>query len=152
MAKYPSVYMTADIVVFRTSTSGSEVLLIQRKNEPFKGAWALPGGFFDQADQNVLAAAIRELQEETSLKLQPKDLKLVGVFSEKGRDPREFNAEDPCRILSTAFFASLDSLAPEPKAADDAKAVRYFAIEQIPKMAFDHKQIIEQAAALYRAK
>lgn len=146
MTKYPSTYVTTDIVAYRQSESGArEILLIQRKNDPFKNAWALPGGFFDQSDQNLFIGALRELKEETSLEAQPADLKLIGVFSEKGRDPRENNPADRSRIVSVAFKLRLPKNHPEPLAKDDAKALGFFSIDHLPQLAFDHGEIISIA-------
>lgn len=146
MVKHAPTYVTTDIVAYRQSESGSrEILLIQRKNDPFKDAWALPGGFFDQSDQNLRIGALRELKEETSLEARPSDLELIGVFSEKGRDPRENNPVDRCRIVSVAFKLRLPKNHAEPLPKDDAKALSFFSIDRLPQLAFDHGEIISVA-------
>ena len=86
--------VTVDAVVFRKNVSALEVLLIQRKNYPFKGMWALPGGFVDM-DETVEEAVVRELEEETSLQFS--DLNQLHTFSSIGRDPRG-------RIISVMFY------------------------------------------------
>ena len=81
---YPRPMLTADCVVVR---SGSEVLLVRRGGEPFKGCWALPGGFMEM-DETIEHCAVRELEEETGLRFAERDLRLIGVYSAPGRDPR----------------------------------------------------------------
>jgi 8-oxo-dGTP diphosphatase len=151
MNKFPSCYVTTDIVALRQTKNGSqEVLLIQRKNDPFKDAWALPGGFLDQSDQNVLTGALRELKEETTIGANPTDLQLVGIFSEKGRDPRENNPEDLCRVVSVAFMLTLPENHAVPHARDDAKDLGFFPISSLPRLAFDHEEIISTALKAYK--
>ncbi len=151
MNNFPSCYVTTDIVALRQPKNGpQEVLLIQRRNDPFKDAWALPGGFLDQSDQNVLAGALRELKEETTIDANPTDLRLVGVFSEKGRDPRENNPEDLCRVVSVAFMLALPENHVVPHARDDAKDLGFFPIDNLPKLAFDHEEIISIALKDYQ--
>lgn len=150
MNRFPSCYVTTDIVALRQPKNGpQEVLLIQRKNDPFKDAWALPGGFLDQNDQNVIAGALRELKEETTISANPTDLQLVGVFSEKGRDPRENDPKDPCRVVSVAFLLELPENHVVPHARDDAKDLGFFSIGSLPKLAFDHEEIISIALKDY---
>jgi 8-oxo-dGTP diphosphatase len=121
--------LTVDSVLF----SGNAVLLIRRKNPPFQGQYALPGGFVE-LDESVEDACRRETQEETGLEIS--DLRLVGVYSKPGRDPRR-------HTVSIAFLANADvSLA---KAADDASAVEVVENWQDQPIAFDHKDIIRDA-------
>ncbi|SDC54066.1 ADP-ribose pyrophosphatase YjhB, NUDIX family [Paenibacillus sp. UNCCL117] len=140
----------ADIVIFtitsREKQSGKkalperrlEVLLIQRKNEPFQGQWALPGGF-SSPDESLHDCARRELQEETGI--AEVHLEYFGVYSEPGRDPRGW-------MISHAYFALVkeEALA-ERRAADDAADVRLFPVADLPALplAFDHHQIIGDA-------
>ena len=91
---YPRPALTVDAVVFRKNAKQLEVLLIQRKHYPFKGMWALPGGFVEM-DETVETAVVRELEEETNLKLE--GLEQLHTFSELGRDPRG-------RTVSVTFF------------------------------------------------
>ncbi len=121
--------LTVDCVVF----SGDGAVLIKRKNPPFKGAYALPGGFVEE-DETVEEACIRETMEETGLAIER--LRLVGVYSTPGRDPRG-------RMVSVAFVAEADlgSL----QAGDDAADTAVVKDWEHADLAFDHKQIISDA-------
>lgn len=133
MTKYTSdIFVTVDAVVFGKQSNGVSVLLIQRKNEPFKGLWALPGGFVDK-DEDLEAAAIRELEEETSLKVS--SMLQVGAFGKPGRDPR-------AHMVSVAYTITVDLDKAQVAAADDAADAQWFAIDNLPQLAFDHKDII----------
>ena len=123
---HPSV--TADIVALKdlhidrkSESITTKVLLIKRADSAkvFPGAWALPGGFMDESDESIAAAAVRELQEETGI--TPTKLKLLGTFTEKGRDPRG-------PVHSTAFLttASADAV---PAAGDDASEAKWFDVD-----------------------
>ena len=131
---YPRPSVTVDIVLFTRAANRVEVLLIKRAREPFKGEWALPGGFVDESE-SLEAAAARELKEETGL--SGISLKQVGAFGDPGRDPRG-------HTVSIAFAALLDSR-PEAKADDDAEDARWHRVARPPKLAFDHKKIIRFA-------
>jgi 8-oxo-dGTP diphosphatase len=123
--------LTVDCVI--TDPDG-RVLLIRRKNEPFKGAFALPGGFVD-IGETVEAGCRREVREETGLEVT--DLELVGIYSEPGRDPRG-------HTVSAAFLARLPSAVP-PSAGDDAEAAEWVADWRAQRLAFDHARILEDA-------
>lgn len=114
----------------------SRVLLIRRKNAPYEGCLALPGGFVEQGE-TVEAAARRELMEETDIKTGR--LLLVGVYSDPHRDPRG-------NVCSIAFFTRVDNV--EPKARDDAVSVTWIADPQTVELAFDHGKIIADALKL----
>ena len=146
MRKFPKMMVTADVVLFRNEASGLEVLLIERGHEPCKGAWALPGGFFDLEDKDLAAAAARELEEETGVALEREALRLVGVFSKRGRDPREFTSPEPCRSVTAAYWAYAPPGA-QAKAGDDARTLRWFPIDALPVLAFDHAEILSSAIA-----
>lgn len=109
------------------------MLLIERGNEPYKGCWALPGGFLDM-DETLEECAIRELEEETGLKVSIESIRQVGTYSRVNRDPRG-------RTISTAFIAVVDSPLPV-KGQDDAARAEWFAIDSLPPLAFDHADII----------
>ena len=109
----------------------------QRKNPPFAGRWALPGGFVDEGEP-LEAAAARELQEETSVDPASVLLTQVGAFGDPGRDPRGW-------CVSVAFAALVPSTRLGVKAADDAAAAQWFPISQLPPLAFDHKLIVRSA-------
>lgn len=132
--EYPRPAVSVDIVALRASEAGQQILLIQRKNEPYANCWALPGGFLDM-DETLEVAAARELKEETCLDVL--DLKQLKAYSQVDRDPRG-------RVISVAFLAQL---APNqnPTAADDARAVQWFDTRELPDLAFDHAQIIHDA-------
>ena len=133
--RWPRPGYTADCVILRPAKkSNFEVLLIQRGGEPFKGSWALPGGFVNEYEA-LPAAAARELQEETSL--TDVTLKFVDIYGEEGRDPRGWT-------VSGAFWGFLPK-GQKPKAGDDAANVRWFPVDNLPSVAFDHAQIIADA-------
>jgi 8-oxo-dGTP diphosphatase len=125
--------LTVDCVVFK----GEAVVLIRRKNEPFKGQYALPGGFVDRGE-TVEAACARELREETSLEVS--NLRLVGVYSKADRDPRG-------HTVTVAYLGEADLST--MKAGDDAAEVELVADWREQPIAFDHRTIIEDA---YRLK
>ena len=132
--EYPRPMLTADCVVLRNN----EVLLIRRGNEPFRGCWALPGGFMEM-DETIEHCAVRELQEETGLQVAEADLRLIGVYSTPGRDPRG-------RTVTAAYLVRLVS--GEPKAGDDAAEVLWWPLADLPSLAFDHAEIITDAQQL----
>jgi 8-oxo-dGTP diphosphatase len=111
-------------------------MLIERKHEPFAHTWALPGGFVDP-NETVEEAAARELVEETGVVL-PEAPALVGVFSKPGRDPRGW-------VISVAYALHLPHQQLDPKAGDDAAQVRWFNLDELPPLAFDHADIIRKA-------
>lgn len=128
------IFVTVDAVVFRKSNVGNELLLIKRKNEPFKGKWALPGGFVDEGE-DLAVAAKRELQEETGLILD--NLEQLGAFGKPGRDPRSHTVS-----IAYSGFAEADAQA---IGADDADEAEWFAVSALPELAFDHADIIQLA-------
>ena len=131
MQDYPRPSLTADLVVFR----GTEVLLVRRKNDPFKGQLALPGGFVNEGEE-VIQAAARELFEETGIHPQHilKGPKLFGVFSKPGRDPRGW-------VVSVAYWAEVGP-GVMPVAGDDAAEAMWVEIHQASPLAFDHEKIL----------
>ena len=131
---YPHPAVTADCIVFARSDEGMKLLLIQRKNEPCKGKWAFPGGFMD-IDETTIDAARRELKEETGLVVG--ELHRVGIFDAVDRDPRE-------RIITVAYYTILDNPA-EVSGLDDAAQAKWFPLTELPDLAFDHKEILQEA-------
>ena len=131
---YPRPSVTVDIVLFCRKTGRAEVLLIKRARPPFKGYWALPGGFVAE-DESLEAAAARELKEETGL--SGVQLQQVGAFGDPGRDPRG-------HTVSIVFAALLESRA-EAKADDDAEDAQWHSVARPPRLAFDHKKILRIA-------
>ena len=131
---YPHPAVTADCLVFAHTDEGMKLLLIQRKNEPCKGKWAFPGGFMD-IDETTIDAARRELKEETGLVVG--ELHRVGIFDAVDRDPRE-------RIITVAYYTILDKPA-EVSGLDDAAQAMWFSLTELPDLAFDHKEILQEA-------
>ena len=123
--------LTTDCVIF---DGEARVLLIRRKNEPFKGAYALPGGFVD-IGETMEAACRREVLEETGLAVS--ELTLVGVYSDPSRDPRG-------HTVSIAYTTLLPD-APSPQAGSDAEAAEWVEDWRKRKLAFDHEKIIDDA-------
>lgn len=131
--KYPHPAVTTDCVVFGMDGAKLKTLLIERGNEPYKGCWAFPGGFLDM-DENASQGALRELEEETGLKLE--HVKEFGTFSEVNRDPRE-------RVISIAFYALTEIM--NVKGGDDAAKAQWFALDEVPPLAFDHDLMLKKA-------
>lgn len=131
------IFVTVDIVIL--DFTKKNILLIQRKNDPFKGMWALPGGFVDE-DEDLETAAHRELMEETSVKVSK--LIQVGAYGKPGRDPRQ-------HTVSIAF-AGIAEQEVNVKAADDAKDAKWFDRNDLPKLAFDHSEIIIDASKILK--
>ena len=140
--EYPRAALTVDCVVFGFDDGELKVLLIERGLPPYKGQWALPGGFV-RVDETLDEAARRELEEETGLS---------GVFLEQlytyggvDRDPRE-------RVVSVAWYALVKLADNETRAATDAADARWFPVAALPPLAFDHADILETALARLRGK
>ena len=128
-----TIRYTADVVV--TTTNG-HVLLIERGWDPHKGQWALPGGHVDP-DETSRAAAVRELAEETAVYAQPDELDQIGVFDRPDRDPRG-------RYVTVAYHLTVIPGLPT-EAGDDAVNVRWWPLNNLPPLAFDHADIIRAA-------
>jgi 8-oxo-dGTP diphosphatase len=128
--------LTVDVVVLAATETSRSVLLIQRGNPPFRGSWALPGGFVEEGEQ-VLEAAPRELAEETGLRIG--ELRLLGVYDTPGRDPRGWTVS----VVYLAHVPTESTVA----GADDASDARWFAVDELPKLAFDHGVILVDALA-----
>ena len=138
--KYPHPAVTADCIVFNKTEDQLNVLLIRRANEPFKGCWAFPGGFIEP-DESAEEAAVRELMEETGLEIS--GFRQLKAYSSPKRDPRE-------RIITIAFIAYAEHM--QVKGGDDAAEARWFNVESLPPLAFDHQKILEDALnSLYNA-
>lgn len=139
--EYPRPMVAVDCVLFTKDKQGHiQVLLIQRDHEPFKNKWAFPGGFVNM-DETIETAAQRELEEETGLTNIP--MVQLHVFSEPKRDPRG-------RVISIAFFGFLNKEDHSLKPSSDAKAVKWFYIDDAPELAFDHEAILDRALAFYK--
>lgn len=141
--EYPRPSVTVDCIIFGLDDSQQlKVLLIQRDRDPFAGKWALPGGFVEM-DESLEDAARRELQEETSV--ENVFMEQLYTFGTLGRDPRG-------RVISVAYFALVNLSAHTVKAETDARDARWFAIDKVPALAFDHAEILDAALARLRAK
>lgn len=131
---HPAV--TTDAVIFGFDGELLNVLLIERGIEPYRGHWALPGGFIKQEDESAEAAICRELCEETNVKdIYMEELQ---TFSSAGRDPRE-------RVITIAFFALVVKDQYRIAGGDDARTAKWFQIDKLPKLAFDHTEIVKAA-------
>ena len=129
--KYPRPAVTVDMLVVDKTSDTPRILLIERRNNPFAGCWALPGGFVDE-NEDLGDAALRELREETCL--TDVVLHQFGAFGKPGRDPRG-------HTITVAYWG----IANNPQlasAADDAKNLSWFEINKLPPLAFDHAEII----------
>ncbi len=138
----PHIALTVDCVVFGFDDGDLKVLLIEREIPPFKGKWALPGGFV-LPDETVEDAARRELEEETGItKLY---LEQLYTFGELDRDPRE-------RVVTVAYYALVKLSDHRIRAASDAAQAAWFSVDDLPKLAFDHARIIDVALARLQGK
>lgn len=135
--KYPRPAVTADCIVL-TKENNPQVLLIERGDDPFKGCWAFPGGFLNM-DETTEQCAVRELKEETDLEV--KDVQQIGTYSKVDRDPRG-------RTITVAYLALVDAPM-EVRGQDDAAKAKWFPIDALPELAFDHDEIMMDAIASY---
>lgn len=136
---YPAV--TADVIIFTLRDNDLQVLLVQRKHPPFEGRWAIPGGFVSK-DESLEAAARRELKEETGV--HDLYLEQLFTFGDPKRDPRG-------RVITVSYFA----LVPAPlavKAGSDASNARWWPVNKLPALAFDHARILNYALQRLRYK
>lgn len=129
--KYENPGVAADIIVEREE----KILLVRRRNPPFKGMFALPGGFLEYGKETLEETAIRELKEETGLIAEK--LQLLGVYSTPDRDPRG-------HTVSAVYITETYG---EPKAGDDAAELKFFSLTNLPRLAFDHEAIIKDYIA-----
>lgn len=127
--------LTADCMVVNQL---GEVLLIRRGRDPYRGCWALPGGFMEM-DETLEHCCVRELEEETGLVVSEEQLALIGVFSRLGRDPRG-------RTVTAAYRVDLPVYA-NVRGGDDAAEACWFSLSDLPPLAFDHADIIARAAS-----
>jgi 8-oxo-dGTP diphosphatase len=140
--QYPRAALTVDCVVFGFDEGELKVLLIERGLPPFKGQWALPGGFV-RVDETLDAAARRELAEETGL--TDVFLEQLYTFGEVKRDPRE-------RVVSVAYYALVRLAVGKARGATDAADACWFPVSKIPRLAFDHADIFATALKRLRGK
>jgi 8-oxo-dGTP diphosphatase len=133
--EYPHPAVTTDVALFTIRDGKLQLLLIGRGCEPFKGQWALPGGFLD-IDEDLEHCALRELEEETGV--SGVYLEQLRTYGQPGRDPRE-------RVVSVAYYALAPSERLSPRAASDAADAAWFPIGDLPTLAFDHDEIVRTA-------
>ncbi len=129
---YNNPAVTSDIAVLCLQRQDLKILLVKRKNPPFQGDWALPGGFLEP-NESLMQSAARELQEETGVTdvcLYP-----IGMFDKVERDPRG-------RTLTMAFWTMIPLRYNQIKAGSDAENTKWFSLKELPKLAFDHADII----------
>lgn len=138
--KYPHPSVTTDCVIFGFDGSKLKVLLIERGIEPYKGRWAFPGGFLNM-EESAEEGALRELQEETGL--TGAYIEQFHTFTDPKRDPRE-------RVITIAYFALVRIQ--DVKGGDDAAKAQWFALDEIPQLAFDHDMILRMAQSRLRER
>jgi 8-oxo-dGTP diphosphatase len=136
------INLSVDAVVFGYEKGTISILLIKRKYEPFKGEWAIPGGFVLN-NESLEQAVERELQEETGVKINY--LEQLYTFGKPQRDPR-------ARVVSVAYFALIRPDTFKIVASTDAQDVDWFTIDKLPKLSFDHKEILTLAIIRLKAK
>lgn len=137
-----SIKLTVDAVVFGYEEGNISVLLIKRKYEPFKGNWAIPGGFVLN-NEPLETAVERELHEETGIKINY--LEQLYTFGKPNRDPRG-------RVVSVAYFGLVRPNVFILQASTDAELAQWFHIDELPKLSFDHKRILAMAIERLQAK
>jgi len=133
--KHERPALAVDIVVFRFDLTAPQILLVKRGSDPFKGNWALPGGFLDM-NEELETSAKRELSEECGL--DNIELCQLEAFGSINRDPRG-------RTISIAYLGVLTDYDNEICAGSDASDVGWHALDELPPLAFDHNKIIESA-------
>lgn len=144
MEREHKIDLAVDTIIFGyQKETGVQVLLIKRKYDPFKDNWAIPGGFVE-ADESLDEAARRELKEETGIDIEY--IEQLYTFGEPKRDPRK-------RVISVAYFSLVKSSEfMRLNASSDAKDAKWFNINEMPDLAFDHKYILEMAISRLRKK
>ena len=137
---WPRAMVTVDNVLLRVRRRALEVLLVRRKRPPYKGRWALPGGFIEMTE-SLEQSALRELHEETGIQ-KVAFFKQVGAYGDPSRDPRG-------RTISVAFVALARDGQDECQAGDDAADAAWYPVKSLPlPLAFDHETIIADALAV----
>ena len=138
--KHPHPSVTVDCVIFGFDGASLQVLLIERGAEPFKGCWAFPGGFLNM-DESAAEGAMRELEEETGL--TGAYMEQFHTYSAPDRDPRE-------RVITIAHYALVRTS--EVRPGDDASRARWFSLNEVPPLAFDHARILKDALTRLRER
>lgn len=141
--EHPRPALTVDVIIFSLRDNRLQVLLVQRGEPPYRGMWALPGGFVHM-DESLEDAALRELREETGL--QEPYLEQLYTYGNPNRDPRG-------RVVTVAYFALIAADAPvRPEGGEDAAQAAWFPLNELPSLAFDHGEIIAYALRRLRYK
>lgn len=140
--RYPRPALTVDCVVFGFDEGELKVALIRRANEPYRGRWALPGGYVE-LDESLEEAARRELREETGI--ERLYLEQLYTFGAVDRDPRE-------RVVSVAYYALVSLAEQRMRAATDATDAAWVPLSSVRRLAFDHSEILAIALARLKAK
>ena len=140
--EFPRPMVTVDCVVFGLDERELKILLVQRGVEPFKGRWALPGGFV-KPDEGLEEAARRELKEEAGV--SHLFLEQLYTFGGPGRDPRG-------RVITVAYFALVKLSEHRVRATTDAREAAWFSVWGTPKLAFDHEEIVRLALQRLQGK
>lgn len=136
MAIDQNILVTVDAIVFRVEGGKKKsILLIERKSDPYEGHWAFPGGFVEE-EEDLPNACARELEEETGLKLKVSVLKQFKAVGTPGRDPRG-------RTVTIAFTGEVENET-QVAGADDAAKARWWPLDNLPKLAFDHSDILSE--------
>lgn len=130
-----NIKLAADAMVFSGSGDQLQILLITRKNDPYKGMWAIPGGFVED-DEELETAAIRELEEETGLKVPA--MTFLHVFGKVGRDSRG-------RTVTVTYYAFADAAEQTVQGADDAAEAQWVYVKDIAALAFDQMEMLDMA-------
>ena len=139
---YPRPSVTTDVIIFTLRGGDLQILLVRRKNPPFQGVWAIPGGFVGM-EESLEEAALRELEEETGVR--DVYLEQLYTFGDPDRDPRG-------RTITVAYIALVPAAAIHPHAGDDAAEARWWSVYSLPPLAFDHADILSYALQRLRYK
>jgi len=142
LTDYPQPSVTVDIIIFTIQEKKLKVLLVKRGIEPFKGMWAIPGGFV-RINESLEEAAERELKEETGVEADY--LEQLYTFGDVKRDPRG-------RVITVVYFALIKPEKINLKASTDAFEAKWFSVNNLPKLAFDHAKILKYALKRLRWK
>jgi 8-oxo-dGTP diphosphatase len=130
-----NIKLAADAMVFSGKGDALQILLVRRKYEPYKGMWAIPGGFVED-DEELEAAAIRELQEETGLIVPT--MTQLHTFGKVGRDSRG-------RTVTVTYYAFTDASTQKVQGGDDAAEAEWVYVKDITELAFDHMEMLHMA-------